>query len=197
MNIQTGISFFLAVLLFHTPVSGQEIDFGSFSSTYSMTLTETNPADELDFGVLIQNEGLAEIDIFDAKVFGIEGVRYLDVIVEITADQYLLLNGDLACTTNPSCRLPFTLQAAYANRGQDNVNQALNMNVVGTVATAQFPIRNRTTAAPGPPPTPTYVGYNPALFNETAFLYLYGSVTVGAVQAGSYTGELVITVSYD
>ncbi|MFD2532495.1 hypothetical protein [Gracilimonas halophila] len=175
----------------------QEIDFGDFSSKYAVTLSELNPAQDLEFGLTIQNEGLKSIDLQNSKVLMIEGVKYLDVIVDITADNYLFLDSDVACNgSNTNC-IPFTLQAAYANRGNNNTNQAVLMQTASNVASAQFPILARGNRPPGPPPTPVYEGYNPAIFNETAYLYIYGSLNVGNVNAGSYTGNITVTVTYD
>lgn len=188
----------LCVILMSTPsqLNAQEIDFGDFSSKYSVSITELIPAEDLEFGMVLVNEGLKTIDLLDAKVLMIEGVKYLDVIVDIQADNYIYLNNNTGCS-DPSCRISFTLQAAYANRGNNNTNQAVLMQVASNIASAQFPILARGNRPPGPPPTPDYAGYNPALFNETAYLYLYGSLNVGNVNAGSYSGQITVTVTYD
>ncbi|MEQ8525861.1 MAG: hypothetical protein RIB15_14285 [Gracilimonas sp.] len=178
-------------------LSAQEINFGDFSSKYAVSLSELNPAEDLSFGMVVQNEGLKSIDLIDSKVLIIEGVKYLDVIVDITADNYLYLDDDIACNgTNSNC-IPFTIQAAYANRGNNDTNQAVLMQVASNVASAQFPIEARGNRPPGPPPTPVYEGYNPALYNETAYIYVYGSLNVGNIDAGSYSGNITITISYD
>jgi len=192
--------FFMVIsflTFFNSSLEAQEIDFGDFSSKYAVSLSELNPAEDLDFGMVIQNEGLKTIDLIDAKVLMIEGVKYLDVIVDVTADNYLYLDTDIACNgSNTNC-IPFTLQAAYANRGNNNTSEAVLMQTAANVATAQFPIEARGNRPPGPPPTPVYEGYNPALYNETAYIYIYGSLNVGNVDAGSYSGNITITVSYD
>jgi hypothetical protein len=189
----------LGVILLSSPtlINAQEIDFGDFSSKYTVSITELIPAEDLAFGMVLQNEGLKIIDLLDAKVLMIEGVKYLDVIVDITADNYLYLDSDVSCNgTNTNC-IPFNLQAAYANRGNNNTNQAVLMQIASNVASAQFPILARGNRPPGPPPTPVYEGYNPALFNETAYLYLYGSINVGNINAGTYSGQITVTVTYD
>lgn len=191
------IGFFLLLSVASQSVVAQEIDFGQYSSKYAVTLSELNPAEDLAFGIVIQNEGLKTVELQDAKILMIEGVKYLDVIVDVTADNYLFLDGGIACNTSETDCIPFTLQAAYANRGQNNTNQAVLMQVASNVASAQFPILARGNQPPGPPPTPVYEGYNPAAFNETAYLYLYGSLNVGNVDAGSYSGNITVTVSYD
>lgn len=194
-----GALFILSVILLSTTtlLNAQEIDFGDFSSKYTVSITELIPAEDLSFGMVIQNEGLKTVDLLDAKVLMIEGVKYLDVIVDITADPYLYLNNDVSCNGSNSNCIPFTLQAAYANRGNNITNQAVLMQVASNVASAQFPILARGNRPPGPPPTPVYEGYNPALFNETAYLYLYGSINVGNQNAGSYSGQIQVTVTYD
>lgn len=196
-SILCTIVFFITSISSSTSVSAQEIDFGQYSSAYSISLSEFNPSEELEFGTLIQNQGPTSIDLVNAKVLTLEGVKYLDVIVDITADNYLLLNGDLGCETDPSCRIPFTLQAAYANRGNNNVNESVSITVLSNVASAQFQILQRTSGPPGPPPTPVYEGYDPNIFNETAYLYIYGSINVGNVDAGSYTSSISVTINYD
>ncbi len=187
----------LLTLLNTSKSDAQEIDFGDYSSIYSVTITDLFPSEDLEFGMVIQNEGIVSKTILDAKVLSIEGVKYLDVLVDITADNYLLLDGNLSCLSDPSCRIPFTLEAAYANRGANDTNQATQMMVASNIASAQFPIRYRGTNPPAPPPTPVYQGYNPALYNDTAYLYIYGSLNLGLVNAGSYTANISITISYD
>lgn len=188
---------FLFALFTSLDANAQEIDFGDYSSKYGITLTEITPGDDLEFGTVIQNGGFSAIDISNAKTFSIEGVKYLDVLVDITADEYLFLGTDIACNGSNSNCIPFTLQAAFANRGDFDLNDAVNMTVLSNVATAQFPILARENAPPGPPPTPVYNGYNPAVFNETAYLFIYGSISVGNVDSGIYTGNITISISYD
>lgn len=200
MSIQRHIFFFLLFLiitLFSRNSLSQEVDFGSYSSAYTVTLSELNMGEDLDFGLLIQNEGLVTLPIAESKVLTIEAVKYLDVIVDITADDYLLLNGNLSCATDPNCRIPYTLQASYANAGTNSFSQAKNITVVSNVASTQFQVLRRTSGPPQPPPTPVYEGYNPSLFLETAYIYIYGSLNVGNITAGSYTGDITLTVNYD
>lgn len=173
----------------------QEIDFGQYGN-YSMTLSELGP-DDLDFGILVQNEGLKSIPIANAKVLTLEGVKYLDVIVDITADNELLLNGNPACSGDPSCSIPLTIDAAYANRGENNIAQARFFSISGNTGTTQFRILRRGSGPPGPPPTPEHKGFNPSLYEETAYIYLFGSVNVGNVSSGSYSGQVTVSVVYD
>lgn len=189
----------LLILLFLTYTSNlysQEIDFGSFSSSYSVTLAELSPGAEIDFGTVYEDVNPFSVDINSAVVLTIEGVRYLDIIVDLDGPDYLTLNG--APCGSASCQVAFTMKASYGNRGSLSTSQVTNFNVgASNIASAQFPIRYRGNAPPGPPPTPVYQGFNPSLFNETAYLYIYGDITVGSVTAGSYSGTVNVTVSYD
>lgn len=97
----------------------------------------------LNFGTVADNEGLVSIDINDAKIYAIEGVKYLDIIVDITADQFLLLDGNLSYASDPTRRIELTMAAAYANMGIQDPSQAIIFNVFGTTASAQFPIKYR------------------------------------------------------
>lgn len=196
---QTKLKYCLFAFLLSTSFTGvkaQEIDFGTYSSVYSVTISPLSVSD-LEFGTLINSEGMVNIPLSSSKVLTVEGVRYLDVIVTVTAEQYLLLDDDLACETNPSCRLEFTLNAAYANRGVNSTSQATVMTGTQLVQNGQFQIRKRGNAPPGPPPTPVYEGYNPALFNDTAYLYIYGSVDVGDIDSGAYSSDITVMISYD
>ena len=188
---------FMAAFFFRISGNAQEIDFGSYNSSYSVTVSELNPGEDLSFGTILQNEGIKNIDLANAKIITIEGIKYLDVMVDITADDALLLNGDINCSGNASCSIPFTLEAAYTNRGSNNINQAIIMPVIANTATAQFPVQYRGNSPPGPPPTPAHQGYNPALYNSTAYLYVYGYLNIGNINSGSYLANITITVTYD
>jgi hypothetical protein len=188
----------ILILVLSLGALAQEIDFGDYSTLYSVTLSELSPGMDLEFGTVMESEGIVSIDINDAKIFSIEGVRYLDIIVDLTADQYLLLDGNLSYSSDPTRRIELTMAAAYANLGMQSTAQAKLFNVVGTTASAQFPIKYRGNAPPGPPPTPVYQGYDPSQFNETAYLYIYASINLpGGLVAGSYSGNINVSISYD
>ncbi len=189
-----GFILFSFIVLFNAKnlQAQEEIHFGDYHN-YSATLLELG-AGGLDFGPIITGEGQKSISLSEAKVISIKGIKYLDIIVSITADQYLKLTP--ACS-DPSCRIPFTLQAAYANKGSNTIGEARFFTVTANSAAKRFPILRREGMPPGPPPTPPHKEFNPALYMETAYIYLYGSVNVGNVNAGSYSGNITVTVIYD
>ncbi len=195
--IKAWPNFLLLFLLVLCTVkaSAQEISFGEYGN-YTLMVSELDGGG-LDFGSIITGEGIRNISLSNAKVLSITGIKYLDVIVEINADNALYLNGNTGC--NDSCSIPFTLKAGYTNAGvnAENTGRVRFLNVNGNNATTRFPILHREYAPPGPPPTPPHKGYNPSEFNETAYLYLYGSVNVGEVDAGSYSGNITVTIYYD
>jgi len=189
-------TYSLLTLLFSVNLNAQEINFGEFFD-YPLTVAELNPGTDLDFGTVVNNEGLKSIGLSEAKVITIEGIRYLDVFATVMADAELLLNGNGACAGDPTCSIPFTLESAYANRGSNNIGDARIISVSANSGTAQFPIRNRTTTPPAPPPTPVFEGFDFSGLMDTAFLYVHGSINVGNVSAGSYIGNITVTISYD
>lgn len=187
------------LLFLSTIVSAQEINFGTYSSSYSMSVSTVDNT-SLDFGQLISGD-VSDLQILltdmEVVTLQITGVRYLDVYVAIMAPDYLIEDADPGCVTD-NCRVPFTLGAAYANRGTNNTAQAIVFGTTNT-ASALFPIKYRGNAPPGPPPTPVYEGFDPSLFEEDAYLYIYGTLTAGTYDSGSYTSssDISVTISYD
>lgn len=191
-------SLILAVLLLAIgwPGYAQEIHFGQYAN-YSLTVDELNNND-LDFGQIITESGTNSIEINNAKIIEITGVKYLDVIVDITADNDLYLNGNTGNAGDPQKSIPLTLEAAYANNaGTPTIGQAKIINVANNNFTTRFPILERQNQPPGPPPPPPTNAFDQSKVEETAYFYLYGSINVGDVDAGSYSSQITVTVSYD
>lgn len=141
---------------------------------------------DLDFGWLVREQGLTTVSLGDAGmgIISITGQADLDVLVTLDVPA-ALVNAQ-----NPAQTIPFTFSAAYANRGRDHTADAVPFN--GT--TARFQIRRRDGGPPGPPPHPPHEGYEAP--PETAYLYLYGTLNVGEVTAGEYTGMITVHVEY-
>ena len=156
-----------------------------------ITVLELDGSD-LDFGQIIANSGLHIIDINNSKVLGITAVRFLDVLVEITAGDALLLNNDPSCNSDPTCRLPFTLDAAYANNGENDPSAATPFTISGNTAIASFRIKQ---GGGNNIPPPAFG--DPDKFAETAYVYIFGSITAGSVTGGIYTNTINITVVHD
>jgi len=189
--------FTFLALFFSWNSYGQEINFGDYGN-YNLTVGELNN-DELDFGQVVSGSGIHSIDITNGKVITITGVKYLDVIVQVDAANSLYLNGNAAHAGDSQKAIPLTLQAAYSNKaGTPNVGQAKFItNITNNSFITQFPILERQSQPPGPPPPPPTNAFDQSKVEETAYLYLYGSINVGNVDAGSYSSQITVTINYD
>ena len=159
-----------------------------------ITITDLDGTD-LEFGQIVSNSGLQLIPIEFSKVLGIRGSRFLDVLVEISADNELLLNSNPSCQGNPSCSIPFTLQASYANNGVNDPGQSMPFSVNSNFAVASFKILQN-----GGNATPFLIFLAqifPDLFQSTAYVYIFGSINVGNVAGGNYSNSITITVIHD
>lgn len=193
---------FIALLLIGFSVNSshsQDIEFGQYG-TYTIELEDIGLEDLVFQGPINSGSGIHEVELIDSKVLSIIGVKYLDVDVDITADGKLYLDGDPSYDTDPERSIPFTLDAAFANNGENNVSASKPIGIANTPSmisgTARFPILSRRQQPPGPPPTPPTGDFDQSLVNETAYLYFYGQIEVGNVVAGSYRGTITVTVEY-
>ncbi len=191
-------TFFMTIILALTsfPVKAQEIDFGSFGN-YTITLENIAMNDFTFQEPIVTGGGIYEVELVDAFVLGIIGVKYLDVGVSITGDGELLLDGDISNSGDPERSVPFTLKAAYANRGQNNISDVKFITIASNLGEARFPVLARQNLPPGPPPPPPTESFDQSQVEEIAYLYLYGEIDVGNVLAGEYIGTITINVQYD
>ncbi|MEX2600578.1 MAG: hypothetical protein WD355_02950 [Balneolaceae bacterium] len=181
----------------------QEIEFGGYGS---YTIELNLGAGDMEFfhngGPVISNSGNGAyqytVDISEAYELDIVGVKYLDAVVQIEGPDYLYLDGDTNCASD-TCRIPLTLQAAYSNSGLLNNSPGNSTQIAmnGNDATVRFPILARQFTPPGPPPPPPTEAFDQSLVEETAVLYLYGSIEAGNLDAGSYFNYITITISYE
>lgn len=194
----------LAFLIFPNSSEGQEINFSAYAD-YGLEIIN-NPRD-LDFnevGPLIADGSTYSLDVHEGNftIIEIVGVKYLDVYVDVVADENLIGN-------NTGDNIDFTLKAAYSNQLDDIKDPAsVNLKYIDVVNNAfniRVPILERQSQPPNPPPTPTTdatdldprADYSNPLY-ETFYLYLYGDITVpNNTSADSYNGNVTITVSYD
>ena len=193
-----SLFFSLTITLLLCKESYSQINFGSYSSEYSVSVLVTENS-ILDFGDLLIKNTTSTVDLFSSNtaVVTITGVPYLDIYVDVSSSTPYLERTDLTgCTPIEKCRFDINVSASYANRGTNSKSQSIAMNnTTDYSASAQFPIKYRGNAPPGPPPTPVYEGYS--IPTEDAFIYIYGSIDIGDVLSGSYTGNISITVNYE
>jgi hypothetical protein len=192
-----GFAAFLVLFLLFTPqLQAQEIEFGRYGN-YTITLENVTMGDFVFDGPIVSGGGVYQVELIDAYVLSIIGVKYLDVGVEITGETELLLDGNPENSGDPQRSITFTLRSAYANNRDNNISDAVMIPVTGTnVGNARFPVLRRQQLPPGPPPPPPTEAFDQSLVEETAYLYLYGEIDVGNVLAGQYSGTIVITVEY-
>ncbi|MFN1836113.1 hypothetical protein AB2B38_012685 [Balneola sp. MJW-20] len=178
-----------------TATSAQVTNFGDYAN-YTLTL-DASTAD-LDFGTVTNQGGTYNIPLNMTNVIRITGVKYLDVIVEVTGEPYLYYQGNPANAGDPSRRLPFTLNLAYANNaGTPSIANAKFVTGSNNYFLTTFPMLARQGRPPGPPPAPPTKNFDQSVVNETAYLFFYGSINVGNVFAGPYESSITVTVNYD
>lgn len=171
----------IAILFMLMPVSGIHAQMLAFNIEAPPQLNITVLSDGvLDYGNLFLNQGPVSIMLNDpeTEVISIEGPFNENVRVTITPPAALQLDA--------SNTLPYTLGASYANQGENNKGQAISFNGSNT---AVFRIKEGGRPQGGPR------GGGPP--NATAYLYIYGDITVGYVNAGTYSGIINIFVEYD
>jgi len=198
-HIITALFIALLIGLNADIASSQDIRFGQYG-TYTIELEDIGLEDLVFQGPITSNSGIHQVELIDSKVLGIIGVKYLDVDVDITTDGKLYLDGDPTYNSDPARSIPFTLEAAFANNGENNVSSSRPIGIANTPSmtsgSARFPILSRRQQPPGPPPPPPTGDFDQSLVNETAYLYFYGQIDVGNVVAGQYRGTITVTVEY-
>lgn len=197
VSLYKSFSLVVMLLLLNSPLLAQ-INFGGFDSSYPLTLTA--PLEGLVFPDPIHiDSGLNQLELAEAIILEIEGLKQLDVGVLITADLLLLKDGNPANSDVPERRISFTLKANYSNVGSVQGHNKIGstyIDLTGNMGNVRFPILERQFNAPGPPPLPPGT-FTPAEHLEIAELYFYGDINVGTVEGGTYTGSISITIEYD
>lgn len=191
------ITAVLTLALF--PATGKaQIDFKQYFP-YTPSITHFNPGTELSFGTLTSNMGVVSVSINSAKIMVITGIKSLNVYLDILSDTELSRINTTGCTPSPdNCSIDLDLMAAYANFGQQDLSGARSINLdANNSGNTRFRILGRSNSPPGPPPDPFTADYNPAVHEESAYIYLYGNATVGNILPGTYEATITLTVSYD
>lgn len=139
----------------------------------------TQTLQPLSFGQLYQNTGPVSVGMGaeNMGIFSISGSPIQKVRVSLQSPE-LLRHADRSLNDS----LEVSIQAAYANRGANRVEDARPFND----EQAQFQMMentgNLTSAA--------------LLRDVTAYIYIFGNLSVGDVEPGLYDGDVVIEVEY-
>lgn len=194
-----NVFFLLLMMLAVTPLyAQQQVNFGLY--TNSDLFLDAPTHDVLDFGDIISGGENVQVLLSDGEAVPIliEGVEYLDVTVtlEPPANNFLLLENNIDNLNDPQKRLPVEIKMAYYNRGANGITEeaAKAEAILVTGNTVTFQIARRPGGPPGPPPTPPHAGYTPK--TGTAYLFIFGNLTVNQVHAGPYSGQINIHVEY-
>ena len=180
----------IIVLIIQSPVG----TVAQGTNNLPITVLELDGTD-LDFGQIVSGSGIDTIPIEFSKVLSVSGARFLDVLVEISAGNALLRNSNPSCQGDPSCSIPFDLQAAYANNGVNETGQSTSFSVNSNFAVASFKILQN-----GGNPSPFLVFLAqifPNAFQSTAYIYIFGSINAGPVLGGNYSNSITVTVIHD
>jgi hypothetical protein len=163
-------------------LSGQTINF---SVHVASSLDATKDAD-MAFPQVMAGDGITAIGLGDGGmvIFAISGNEELDVEVTLVAPT------NLVHVSYPAQTMPLNLTFAYANYGVNDINQAKT----ATGNTARFQMKERQSGPAGAPPTPPSSGHTPQIV--TAYLYVYGTIDVGMIASGAYSGTVDLYVQY-
>lgn len=180
----------LSLVVSTTLVQAQEIPFGSYYTGAPISLFTIR---DLDFGTIVAGDIKERtLGSGDEAVLELEGIPYLDVIVTITAPDYVYLDGDDLCVS-PTCRIPLTVNYAYTNNLE--LTDQIGTAILFSTSTARFPIQRRVTGPPMPPPDP-FLG-SVTYPSAAAYIYIYGSLTSSiSSSAGDYQSTITVTVEY-
>jgi len=161
-----------------------------FSVYVESELTAANEQD-FSFGSTLPGDGLQTIALGDAGMgkISIAGNADLDVIVSLDVP------ANLTHTGASSDVIPFTMQFAYANHNTDDYATA---TIVSSGTTARFKIKARDSGGPASaPPDPSKRKSTTISADATAYVYFFGTCTIGTIDTGSYTGTVTLSVNYD
>lgn len=146
---------------------------GNVDANAEQDIVVTNLTGDLNFGSVIQNQGTVQIQLTapETVVLQVEGKENQRIRVTFTPPADLRLDASNA--------LPFTLRAAYNETGNNDASGATAISLPVTSETFKLPNN------PGPDKT------------GTAYIYIHGDISVGTVNAGTYSGTINVFVEYD
>jgi len=163
------------------------------SSSQNLSVTTSG---DLNFGNnLMNNQGPVSIPLNSPNT----------VVVSITGDERCAVDisvtrppGNALSINGSSDQIPFTLKAAYANDGQDDTAQANTfIDNNNSPSSTTFRIEQQGNSNKPPWAGPKCRGGSPGSDKlSTAYVYIYGDITIGNIRAGTYTGNINLNVQY-
>lgn len=167
------LSFLISIIV----TSATSAQFINLQLTVEPELRAT-VVQSLDFGTQITNSGRTEIQLGDANmgIFSVRAFHTQNIYIEL---QYpdALENNEPGVTAG----IPLELGMAYNNSGSNNPQNSTTLPLnEGLVSITQ----NTT----------------PELEAEVwkqMYIYVYGSIVIGNIPNGVYTGDIVLSLDYD
>lgn len=168
--------FLLALfsLLVNSPISAQFINLNiNIEPELSVTVEQN-----LNFGTLVSNSGFYTIPLgaVNAGVYSIRAYHTQNIYITLNSPDFLINES-----ANSTDRIPISLNAAYNNSGINN--QKLAIPLEGN--SGYFPVHN-----------PSSSSLKSDIW-QALYLYVYGTIEVGNISNGTYSGEVVLYLEYD
>ncbi|PWN06944.1 DUF4402 domain-containing protein [Rhodohalobacter mucosus] len=137
---------------------------------------ETTVNRSLDFGQIVAGTGFQQIPLGSPTmgVFQIRTLNAQNLIISLDPSSELV-HQELGRMAS----IPLNLQVNYTQNGVDDYRQSVPLTGFERYITLD------------PPPQ------NPQSAWTSVFLYVYGSIELGMVPSGVYTGEVVLSVVYE
>lgn len=191
--------FYIALLLSAANAFGQRVNFKTFAQDELILSTIAENPNGLNFNnkqafIPVGNTMPIDVNLLDnaTVVIEVDAPAEYDLTLSFAYDNALTWEGGSGPT------IPYLLRFAYNNTGElsDSQRRGNAVEVPVGFNTVTLPVRRRVSGAPGPPPTPEHSGYIRP--RAKAYVYVYGQL--GAVpsnaNSGTYTGNVVLTISH-
>lgn len=167
------ISLYFLFILFNTSINAQFINLQiKVEPELSIEVDQS-----LNFGNIVSNSGQQFINLGDVNmgVFNIKAIYTQSMFIELNTPEALL-------SDNPDVddEIPIDLSVAFNNTGiNDASNSILLANNQGYIS-----VYNEST------------GSQPSNIWQHLYLYVYGSIYVGDIPNGDYSGEILLQIDY-
>ncbi len=161
------------LLCLQDPVRGQAIQF----SMEVQPELGIEVLQDLDFGTVVTNSGTQQVALgdFGMGIFEIRAFSAQHAFLSLDPPDTLRNEG-----SNSTNAIPFTMNAAYASRPGNYTDLTYFKDNTAWVLLGQND-SNTPTSVPD---------------WETGYVYVFGEIEVGEISQGSYSGTLVLNVTY-
>ncbi len=165
---------FFAILVFLIP--------GSIAAQFLNIQLDVEPEVEtlveqpLNFGEVITNSGRQVINLGDENmgIFRINALNAQHLILQLQSDEQLVHTDE-----EIEQAIPIEIEASFTNNGENDYRTSTQLDQNFSDITIEAPPQN------------------PEAVWSAMYLYIYGSITIGDVPAGTYRGEIILTVIYE